>query len=104
MAQEMHGLLGIGLTMMAIGALVVFGVTVWLGLRRIGRGEVVRALWTTNALVLFNAWLGITAYLAEARFVDNPALWLIGGVGGPLLVGYALGTSLGLVRRRRSQN
>lgn len=101
MQNELSGLITVVLAMVLVAAIVLAAVTLWLGYRRVARGEVRRALWTINALVGLNAWLAVLVFLADARFEENPAQWIMGGFGGPALAGYALGCSFGLLRTRR---
>jgi protein-S-isoprenylcysteine O-methyltransferase Ste14 len=102
MQNDLEGLISVIMAMLLVAAIVLLVVAFWLGQRRVRRGELRRALWTLNALVVINAWLVLMAFWENAKFEDNPAQWLIGGFAGPLVLGYALGASVGLLRTRGS--
>jgi|GEM_PF-3054220 len=101
MGTEFGGIVTVVLALLSVSSLVVLVVAVWLGMRRVLRGTLRRTLWTTNILIFINSWLAILSVMENARFENNPALWVIGGIAGPALLGYALGTSIGLLRTRR---
>ncbi|WP_323036958.1 hypothetical protein [Pararhodobacter sp.] len=100
MQGDLNGMMSVVATMLLAAAVVLACVALWLGHRRVRAGDLRRALWTLSALIGLNAWLAVMAFLADTRFVDNPAQWIMGGFGGPALAGYALGCSLGLLRTR----
>ncbi len=97
---ELEGIITVVLALVAVSGLVVLLVAFWLGMRRVRRGELHRAIWTTNVLVFINSWLAVLSVLENMPFKDNPALWVIGGIGGPAVLGYVLGTSVGMLRTR----
>ena len=98
MSTSLGGLIGFVLAMLALSALVLFCAAVWLGQRRVRRGQWRRAFWLTNGLVALNGWWAVMMLLGDSRFEEDPWQWLLAGVGGPMLLGYALGTSWGLLR------
>lgn len=100
MQNDLTGLITVVLAMVLVAAIVLACVAFWLGHRRVRRAEVRRALWTLNILVFLNAWLAIMAFMSNTQFEDNPAQWVMGGFGGPALLGYALGCSFGLLRTK----
>lgn len=83
--------------MLAVMSLVLALLAGWAGRRRLRRGQWRRALWITNALIVLNAATVGAAMLRTTGTADTywPWVWVL--VSAPLLVGYALGTSLGLL-------
>lgn len=100
--STLEGIVAAVMVMLVLAAVIVALAGLWLGHRRIRRGGLRRALWTINALVAINGWLALLGFLEDARFRDNPAFWMIAGLAGPALLGYAFGTSAGLFRHARS--
>lgn len=73
----------------------------WMGWRRVRRGGLRVAFLVTNALALAN--LANAALLVAGGELRSPMnLWLVLLVffSGPMLAGYALGTTAALLRRR----
>lgn len=101
MGPQMGGIvlaLGSMLGLMAMALAAALG---WAGWRRVRRGGLRRALAVTNALALAN--LGNAAMLLAGGEIRSPLnLWLMLLVffTGPMLLGYALGTTAALMRRQ----
>lgn len=94
MGPELGGLvLALG-AMLGVMAVVLAVAAAWLGWRRVRRGGLRLALLVTNALAL--ATLTNAALLLAGGELRSPAnLWLVLLVffSGPMLSGYALGTT-----------
>ena len=88
MTQDFGNVVTVVLWLLGAMALALFVVALWLGQRRMRLHGARRALVLTNLMVL-----------SDARFPENPWQWLVVFVTGPGLAGYALGTTLGLLRR-----
>jgi uncharacterized membrane protein len=101
MGSQMTGIVMVVLAMLGLMALVLFAWAAWRGWRWTRRGKTRGALIVTNVLVAINA---VTLALMMPYALDmarNPVggVWMF--VTLPPLVGYVLGTSLGLLRTRR---
>jgi len=101
MTTEFGGFVLAIVTMLAVMALVLAAGACWLAWRRVQRGGLRRALVVTNALAFAN--LGNAAMVAAGDGRSPLDLWLglLLFASGPLLAGYALGSTLALVARPR---
>ncbi len=99
MTQDFGNVVTVVLWLLGAMALALFVVALWLGQRRMRLHGARRALVLTNLMVLANAGSVAMMVLSDARFPENPWQWLVVFVTGPGLAGYALGTTLGLLRR-----
>lgn len=102
MTGEFGGFVLAILAMLALMALVLAVAAFWLAWRRVRRGGLRRALVVTNALAFGN--LGNAAMVAAGDGRSPLDLWLglLVFVSGPLLAGYALGSTLALLTRPKA--
>ncbi|MCC0076699.1 MAG: hypothetical protein H6898_08955 [Rhodobacter sp.] len=100
MGPRLEGLVTVVLWMTLAAAVLLALVGLWLGWRRVRRGQLRRALAWQSALAAGVLWTGGLGLWNGDPFQDNPWLWLCTMIAAPALGGHLLGVAAGLLARR----
>ena len=99
MTTQVSGLVSVMLVLLALSAAALACFAAWLGQRQARRGSLARVIAVTNLLVLVTLCSAAAAFAGRMDVVASVWPWVFAFGAAPLLGGYALGTSLGLLRR-----